>query len=177
MFRILFSLGISLALVSATVGFAEDRPLAKAAADRTGLASALGQSGACGNLGPIFSRYVVAEGLDLGVVVEAAYRACGDLDAVVLAALQAVTSVSVVTQAAEFAGGDPIEEVPQAVEKARLTLESEGVTVLAYTAPPAKDLDRTAQIAPQQVSPTLWGTPVRDAGPDRTRPSVSPSSP
>ncbi len=177
MSRILFSLGISLALASATVGFAEDRPLAKAAVDRTGLASALGQSGACGNLGPIFSRYVVTEGLDLGVVVEAAYKACGDLDAVVLAALRAVTSVSAVTQAAEFAGGDPVEEVPQAVEMARLTLESEGITVLAYTQPPAQDLDRSAQVAPQQVSPVLWGTPVRDAGPDRTRSQVSPSRP
>ena len=148
---------------------AEGLPIEKTRVLARELSALLQAEGACRKTDALVKEYL-GRGLPLGNVVETIFKACGDLEAVVFAALDAGVAADVTTQAAIFAGGDPVD-VASVLEKYR----ADG-GVLAYTPSPlVGGLDQSQQVVPPQVSPVLWGNPVRDAGPDRTRPALSPS--
>ena len=156
-------------------GAAPPLPVAKEAELGREFSAVVKGRGACGKLDSLVKEYL-GKGLTLGSIAESAMSACGDLDALMGAVLGAGVAQDVAAQALIFAGGDPVD-VASALDQARLSFERKG-RALAYTPPPpARGLDRSQQVVPAQFAPTLWGPPVRDAGPDRSRPSISPSSP
>ncbi|MHB8763272.1 MAG: hypothetical protein ACYDA8_02845 [Deferrisomatales bacterium] len=139
------------------------------------LALELGKEQACQDLGRLV-RQGLDQGLSAGAVAEIALRACPELDRLVAALVDAGVSLDVATQAAVFAGGDPVA-VTAAVDQARRAAAAQG-RVLAYTPPPeATAADRGSQVMGGQIASALWGAPVQDAGPHRTRAPDSPSRP